>query len=222
MFRKILYYISVVSIISGAAMPALAQNQPEPILISRSACMKSSTSKKIAAYKAAKEAYLLALRQAKINKNKPARAKARGDYRQAIKAAKEQFAKDRNECLKIKDRRGKDKDKKKDELRVMLDPQNNSGVKGKAELEMEGGKLTVEIKLDEGVGSPIRPSHIHSGSCASLGGVLYPLINIEKGKSVTKLDTSFEKLKSELPLAVNVHKSIDEAGVYVACGDIKF
>ncbi len=104
---------------------------------------------------------------------------------------------------------------------VLLDSQNDSGKYGAAELTESDGKVMVTVDL---VGAPedvAQPSHIHMGSCAELGDVVYPLTSLTNGQSETILDVSLTKLTAELPLAVNVHKSGDEVGVYVACGDIE-
>jgi plastocyanin len=65
-----------------------------------------------------------------------------------------------------------------------------------------------------------QPAHIHLATCTKIGGVKYPLTNIENGSSVTTLAVSIDDLLKDLPLAVNVHKSATAATVYVACGDI--
>ena len=67
-----------------------------------------------------------------------------------------------------------------------------------------------------------QPVHIHVGSCPEVGEVKYPLTNVLDGESVTTLDVTLEQLEIELPLAINVHKSVTEASVYISCGDIQF
>ena len=36
------------------------------------------------------------------------------------------------------------------------------------------------------------------------------------------LDVTLEQLRSELPLAINIHRSAAEASVYVSCGELSF
>ena len=78
----------------------------------------------------------------------------------------------------------------------------------------------MKLALTGAATSTPQPAHIHIGSCPTPGAVKYPLINVVNGMSDTLLDVSLAQLKSELPLAVNVHKSAAEASVYVACGNI--
>jgi plastocyanin len=81
----------------------------------------------------------------------------------------------------------------------------------------------------------VHPAHIHSGSCAELGDVVYPLTDITevggdtertgaasaipvKG-STTVVDTPLQDLVDG-DFAINVHLSPDKIGTYIACGDI--
>jgi plastocyanin len=79
------------------------------------------------------------------------------------------------------------------------------------------------------------PAHIHSGSCADLGDVVYPLTDITPiggdtdrtgaasaipvEGSTTVVDTPLQDLVDG-DFAINVHLSADEIGTYIACGDI--
>ena len=86
------------------------------------------------------------------------------------------------------------------------------------------------------------PAHIHSGTCAQLGDVVYPLSDVggpmmnESGTpeasqsagasdaipvevSITKVQTTLAELTSK-PYAINVHESAANIGNYIACGDI--
>lgn len=117
------------------------------------------------------------------------------------------------------------------EVKLNLSSQNNSGIAGIATLDSEDGKVKVTLKLTDvptgvvgllGISlGATHPAHIHLGSCASLGAVKYPLTSTVGGKSETTINVSFANLKSQLPLAVNVHKSPEEIGTYVACADLK-
>lgn len=103
---------------------------------------------------------------------------------------------------------------------VTLDPQNDSGEMGVATLTDVSGKTQVILKLSGAPKDEAQPAHIHTGTCAMTGGVEYSLISPTNGESTTVLDVPMSRLLRELPLAVNVHKSAREAGVYYACGDI--
>ncbi len=109
-----------------------------------------------------------------------------------------------------------------DSQTVMLGAQNNSGEVGKAVLSQTGdGKTKVVMLLTSAPATPGQPAHIHTGSCAELGGVAYPLTSLTAGISETTIDIPLADLWSKLPLAVNVHKSTEEASTYVSCGDLK-
>lgn len=41
-------------------------------------------------------------------------------------------------------------------------------------------------------------------------------------QSQTELEVSLLDLEEQMPLAINVHKSVEEASVYVSCGDLEF
>lgn len=103
---------------------------------------------------------------------------------------------------------------------VGLSAQNNSEQDGVVLISDENGKAVVEIELGAADESVAQPSHVHIGSCAKIGAVKYSLSNVIEGESRTVLPISTAELLQLLPLAVNVHKSATEAGVYVSCGDI--
>jgi hypothetical protein len=105
---------------------------------------------------------------------------------------------------------------------VIMEAVNNSGQKGIAALTDEAGKTKVVIDLagSPGATGSAQPAHIHEGACPGVGQVKYPLTSLTGGKSETLLDVALSELKKQLPLAINVHKSAQEASVYVSCGQI--
>ena len=103
-------------------------------------------------------------------------------------------------------------------VKVTLDPQNNSGQSGTATITEVQGKAKVILNLTGEPSKVAEPAHIHTGSCANLGGVKYPLTDVGNGASQTTLSVSLAQLLSE-PFAINVHKSAQDINVYVACGD---
>lgn len=109
---------------------------------------------------------------------------------------------------------------KKQEVTVTLGAQNASGQEGKAVLSETDGKTKVTIAIGSGAAGIAQPAHIHVGSCPAPGAVKYPLTNVVDGRSETVLDVSLATLAKELPLAINVHKSKDDAKTYVSCGNI--
>lgn len=106
------------------------------------------------------------------------------------------------------------------ETSVALLALNDSQQSGKAVLSDMGGKTKVMIDIKAGTDGVAQPAHIHMGACPNPGAVQYPLTNVVGGESETILDVPFSTLVGELPLAINVHKSKEEAKVYVSCGDI--
>lgn len=105
-------------------------------------------------------------------------------------------------------------------MEVVLSEQNNSGENGIAMLTEAGGQTTVSLTVNNVPESGEQPAHIHSGACPTPGAVLYPLTNVVNGSSVTVLDVDLATLRSQLPLAVNVHKSPADIKTYVSCGDL--
>ena len=103
---------------------------------------------------------------------------------------------------------------------IKLLSQNNSGEEGVATITEVDGKAKVLLELAGAPASTPQPAHIHEKSCASIGGVKYPLTNAVNGRSETMLPVSMAELLKGVPLAINVHKSVAQAGAYVACGDM--
>jgi len=78
------------------------------------------------------------------------------------------------------------------------------------------------------------PAHIHAGSCAELGEVVFPLSDVvlptgemmgaDGGHPVEISDTNLPDVQLQTILdgdhAVNIHLSADEIGTYIACGNI--
>ena len=106
-------------------------------------------------------------------------------------------------------------------MTVPLAAQNDSGESGTATLTEADGKTTVSINLTGVADDTPQPAHIHTGACPTPGDVVYPLTDLVSGVSETILDVPLATLKRSLPLAINVHKSADEASFYVSCGDLQ-
>lgn len=110
-------------------------------------------------------------------------------------------------------------------ITLNLTAQNDSGLTGAVKLTEVDGKTNVDLQTSGGLltmTSPTEPAHIHSGTCANIGGVKYALSNVIAGSSVTVVDLSLAELKAEFPLAINIHKSVKEIGTYIACVDLTF
>jgi hypothetical protein len=107
------------------------------------------------------------------------------------------------------------------DVAVPLVTQNDSGQDGEATLsEVNSDTTRVVLEVSNPPGDP-QPAHIHRGSCENLDPEpAYGLENVVDGKSTTEVNVAIEDLVDK-GFAVNVHKSADEAQVYVACGDIE-
>lgn len=119
---------------------------------------------------------------------------------------------------------GGDSEKTEDEavmekIQINLQALSDSGETGTATLTEVDGKVVVTINLG-GAPAEAQPAHIHLGACPNPGAVEYQLAPVTNGNSESTVQTSLADLKSKLPLAINVHKSADDIGTYVACGDI--
>jgi hypothetical protein len=108
----------------------------------------------------------------------------------------------------------------KRKLEIALLPDNNSGQSGIAEITEMGSQVKVEVILSGAPAGSVQPSHIHVGNRPNLGAVKYPLNNVVDGVAETVLNVTFDKLLSERPLGINVHKSAAELSVYVASGNL--
>lgn len=108
------------------------------------------------------------------------------------------------------------------ETTVALAAQNDSGESGTATLTEKDGKVLVTLALTGTPAGVSQPAHIHVGACPTPDAVKYPLTTVVDGKSETTLDVALDQLKSELPLAINVHKSASEVATYVSCGNLVF
>lgn len=103
-----------------------------------------------------------------------------------------------------------------------LNSQNNSGQAGTATIvNTPDGKALVKVTLFGVTAGVSQPSHIHKGTCDNLGDVKYPLNNVLNGNGETAIDVPVGALVREMPLAVNVHKSINQANVYTSCGNLQ-
>ncbi|MFN8525170.1 MAG: hypothetical protein U0821_18905 [Chloroflexota bacterium] len=103
-------------------------------------------------------------------------------------------------------------------ITITLSAQNNSGVSGTATLSPAANGTLVVVNLQNAPGP--HPIHIHAGTCANLNpAVVFPLTTVSNGKSETTVPASLATILGA-PHAINVHKSPQEASVYVSCGNI--
>ena len=110
-------------------------------------------------------------------------------------------------------------------ISVPLSALNNSGESGIATLtetiDQNNNKQTiVKLNLSGAPEGVTQPAHIHAGECPGIGAIVYPLTSPVNGKSETSLNVTIDQIIAQLPLAINVHKSTAEVGIYVSCGNI--
>jgi hypothetical protein len=102
---------------------------------------------------------------------------------------------------------------------VQLQEQNFSGEAGDATLTAEGNKTRIVIEMASYAANP-QPAHIHKGTCEKLDATpAYPLHNVVNGKSTTVVAVPLETLLAG-KYAINMHRSVKQLKIYVACGDI--
>jgi hypothetical protein len=105
-------------------------------------------------------------------------------------------------------------------LTVTLASQNNSGISGTAMLIPRGNQTQVLISITGARAGASEPTHIHEGQCGPhLGKIVYPLKNVEDGRSDTTLNVPLSSL-THGTYAINVHESAQNIGTSVACGNI--
>ena len=108
-------------------------------------------------------------------------------------------------------------------LTRLLSTQSNSGETGLISIvpNPAGNGIIVDVSI---VGEPAggnQPMHIHTGTCANLGGVYKPLSNVVDGHSLTNVAGMSINDLMRGPYAINVHKGPGPlVSTYVACSDI--
>jgi len=105
-------------------------------------------------------------------------------------------------------------------ITLNLGVQNASGVSGTATLtDIGGGRTRVDVRISTG-GNANMPIHIHEGTCATLNPApKFPLTNVVNGTSTTEVNATIAMIVAS-PHAINLHKSPQEAAVYVSCGNV--
>ncbi|HVC32931.1 MAG TPA: hypothetical protein VNL16_05425 [Chloroflexota bacterium] len=103
---------------------------------------------------------------------------------------------------------------------IRLNPENNSGISGTAQLIPTGNQTRVVITEKGEPSGASEPAHIHAGQCGpTLGKIVYPLKNVEDGTSETTVNAPLSAVTSG-QYAINVHESAKNLGTTVACGNI--
>ncbi|PWU23598.1 hypothetical protein C5B42_02435 [Candidatus Cerribacteria bacterium 'Amazon FNV 2010 28 9'] len=101
---------------------------------------------------------------------------------------------------------------------IQLAAVKNSGQSGTATFEEVNGKVKVTVTITGKKSTVPEPEHIHFGTCAKPGDVIYPLSDVVNGSAITMLPVDIATLSSKGQLILNIHKSVQESNVYMACG----
>ena len=91
---------------------------------------------------------------------------------------------------------------------------------GVATIAEVGGKVQVQYGFVDAPEGVVQPAHIQAGTCANPGDLKHLLDFPVDGVSAPDLDISLAALNAELPLVINVRKSLEELVTSVACGEI--
>lgn len=110
------------------------------------------------------------------------------------------------------------------EVMLNMMEQNDSGQSGTVTFREVREGTEVIIELDNSPANVEQPAHFHAGSCADLDPEpLAPLQDVVNGVSENLIGATIPQvfeIADQVGLAINVHKSYEEADIYVSCGDI--
>lgn len=91
---------------------------------------------------------------------------------------------------------------------------------GIATIAEVGGTVQVQYGFVDAPEGVVQPAHIQAGTCANPGDLKFLLEFPADGISTTDLDVTVAEFKAQLPLIINVRKSLEELTESVACGEI--
>jgi Cu/Zn superoxide dismutase len=105
-------------------------------------------------------------------------------------------------------------------LTIEMKALNNSGETGNAVLTQESDGVKVVVTL-KNAPAAAQPTHIHIGTCGNIKPAPeYALVSLANGTSTSTVKgITIDQLLAG-KYAINVHKSADDLGTYVACGEI--
>jgi Cu/Zn superoxide dismutase len=106
-------------------------------------------------------------------------------------------------------------------VNVPITAQNGSGETGTAVLTQMPDGVQVVVSITGAPSGVAQPTHIHMGTCSKLNPApKYPLSNTVDGKSTTMVKGVKLSDLTSGQYAINIHKSANDIGTYVACGNI--
>lgn len=109
--------------------------------------------------------------------------------------------------------------------RATLRAMNGSGVTGTAAVTPSTSGATATVNVQGATSGDVHPWHVHSGTCASGGGVVgpasaYTALTVASGGMTSGTATLPAPLDPAQSYHVNVHRSPTDMGTIVACGDL--
>jgi Cu/Zn superoxide dismutase len=108
-----------------------------------------------------------------------------------------------------------------DSLTIDMKALNSSGEDGTAVLTQQDDGVKVVVTLKGAPKDTPQPTHIHVGTCGNINKAPeYPLENTVDGKSTSVVKGVKLSDLTAGKYAINVHKSGDDIGTYVSCGNI--
>ena len=107
-----------------------------------------------------------------------------------------------------------------DSVTIPMKSLNDSGETGTAVLTQQDEGVQVVVTL-KNAPKMDQPTHIHAGTCSNINkSPEYGLRNTVDGKSTSIVKGIKLSDLTSGKYAINVHKSADDLGTYVSCGDI--
>jgi hypothetical protein len=104
-------------------------------------------------------------------------------------------------------------------ISLIMYQQNNSGQQGTVTFTENGPSSTKVYISIPALTFTNQPAHIHTGTCANPGPIVYSLTNVAAGQSETAVAVNYTQLFGK-GYIVNVHKSESEMSSYTSCTQI--
>lgn len=110
--------------------------------------------------------------------------------------------------------------------RATLQPMNGSNITGTAAVTPTStAAATATVNISGAVSGDVHPWHVHTGTCATGGGVVgpgsaYTPLTVAAGGSASSTASLPAVLDATQKYHVNIHKSPTDMGTIVSCGDL--
>lgn len=106
-----------------------------------------------------------------------------------------------------------------------LQSTNGTDMSGRATVSPNPGGATATVSLERATPGDVLPWHVHTGTCASGGGVFGPAsaytpLTVTGGGNASGTASLPSMLDPTQHYHVNIHKSPSDMGTIIACGDL--